>query len=290
MNVFVKSGTSLQTVLNGLPQSESHTIHLEAGVYREKLTIRHSSLTIFGAGTDQTILTFQDAANQIHEDGLPMNTFRTPSVKVLSDHVSFHNLSIRNDAGLGKDVGQAVALSVYGDDFTATNCHFIAHQDTLFLGPLPVDLTERYKNFLPAEELHVKPLTMRFLHCLVEGDVDFIFGSATALFDECKIVCLGQGYLAAPSTYESNPLGLVFHRCQITSPDASARPFLARPWREHGMVLFVDCRFHGTFDPARFDAWNKIHHRLIEEPYVESRLGVCLDKKTSAKLLERLNQ
>jgi pectinesterase len=269
--VRLQEGDSIAKALTHLPGGP-HTIVLSRGTYREKIRVDRDDLTIEGEG-DDTVLVYGDAANHIHADGKPFVTFRTPTLTVLGSRVTLRNLTVRNDAGLGKDVGQAVAMAVYGDEFMAENCRFEARQDTLFLGPLPVDLTERYRGFLPEEELHTKPLTHRFFRCRVEGDVDFIFGGATAWFEDCEIVCLTEGYVAAPSTYETVPLGLCFLNCRIVSADREARPYLARPWRTHGEALFWNCAFIGTFHPDRFHRWEKPSFRLFETPYVPTDLG-----------------
>ena len=59
------------------------------------------------------------------------------------------DLSVVNDALRPETKGQEVALTVYADDFHMRNCRLTSTQDTLFLGPLPKDLIERYDGFLP---------------------------------------------------------------------------------------------------------------------------------------------
>lgn len=286
--INVYPGQSIQAVLDRLPDGPAW-IHLAEGTYREKIRIQRNDVTLKGSGVS-TVIVFDDAANKIHADGTPFVTFRTPTVTVIADRVRFLNLTVGNDAGLGKDVGQAVALSVYGADFLAEGCRFFAHQDTLFLGPLPVDLTKRYEHFLPKEELHTTPRTHRFVDCLIEGDVDFIFGSATALFWRCTIELLGEGYLAAPSTYATTSLGLCFVECVICSKDPAARPYLARPWREEGSAVFQDCRFDGSFHPDRFHDWQKASYRFLETPYVKSDCSDPIDDVTKEALKSLLNQ
>lgn len=286
--VTLHQGESLQNAIDALP-SGACTIRLMKGVYREKVRVTKDDLTILGEGKD-TVLVYGDAANHIHQDGTPFVTFRTPTLTILGDGVTLKNLCVKNDAGSGKEVGQAVAMSVYGDRFLAEHCFFEARQDTLFLGPLPVDLTKRYAGFLPEEELHTRPLTHRFHACTIEGDVDFIFGSATALFQDCEIVCLGDGYLGAPSTYETSPLGLCFVNCLIRCVNQDARPYLARPWRNHGMALFLDCAYQGTFHPERFHPWEKPFHRLYETPPVESPLSSPVPDDLLGELKRLMNQ
>jgi hypothetical protein len=55
-----------------------------------------------------------------------------------ADDVEVENLCIRNDAGDGRTVGQAVAVYAAGDRGIWRNCRMIAHQDTLYCGPLRI--------------------------------------------------------------------------------------------------------------------------------------------------------
>ena len=53
-------------------------------------------------------------------------------------------------------------------------------------------------------------------HCYIEGTVDFIFGWSTALFKDCTIHSLGDGYVTAPSTDQGKKYGYVFIGCKLT--------------------------------------------------------------------------
>jgi pectin methylesterase-like acyl-CoA thioesterase len=65
--------------------------------------------------------------------------------------------------------------------------------------------------------------------CYVEGDVDLIYGDATAVFDGCEIRSLNRGsssdngYITAASTWSTNPRGFLFTASRFTS-DARATP------------------------------------------------------------------
>lgn len=284
--IRVSPKEDLQKLFDELPLSEPIHVLLEPGIYKQKLRLKQNHLRISGLSKESTILSWDDYALKIHADGKAYNTFRTPTVTLYGNHVELENLTIENTAGLGSAVGQAVALSVYGDDILLTNCHLRAHQDTLFCGPLPEDLTVRYQNFLPDEDLHTNPSHQHFHRCLIEGDVDFIFGSALAWFEECEIRITGKGYLSAPSTYENNPYGLVFTDCLIQNTSESEEVYLGRPWREYGSTIFLSCRFEGSFKPERYHDWEKTHYRFQEFPYIPSPLS----KEISGGELERMKE
>src|SRR5699024_7642833 len=72
--------------------------------------------------------------------------------------------------------------------------------------------------------------------CLMGGDVDFLYGRATALIEGGEIRSVGPGYLLAPSTARENPRGILVHGAQLTAaedvPAGSVR--LGRPWHPGG--------------------------------------------------------
>src|SRR5258707_1266502 len=55
------------------------------------------------------------------------------------------------------------------------------------------------------------------------GDVDFIFGRGTGVFDGCQIQSLSRGsssnngYVTAAATDTANPYGFLFYRCDLTN-------------------------------------------------------------------------
>jgi polygalacturonase len=121
----------------------------------------------------------------------------------------------------GSRQSQAVAALVDdADEAVFENVRFEGFQDTLFLRATTI------------------PAARVFLHRVyVEGDMDFVFGEATAYFLESEIRTLGDrrvSYTLAPSTHVASPFGLVFERCTFThdgSPNAAAGTFkLARQW------------------------------------------------------------
>ncbi len=150
-------------------------IFLKPGIYRQKIEINTPGLVIRGSGADKTKILWGDYAKKIGEDGKELVTFRTYTVAVCAPHVTFEDLTVENDALFPEEKGQEVALTVYEDDFKAERVSLISTQDTLFLGPLPFDLTQRYEGFLK-EKLNIfKPMKQVFKDCFISGTVDFIF-------------------------------------------------------------------------------------------------------------------
>ncbi len=246
-----------------LSAAEPHTrVLLSEGVYRQKLEISVPYLEIVGAGADKTAIVYDDYAKKLDEQGREYVTFRTYTVAVTAPHVSFRNLTVENDALVPEEKGQEVALTVYADDFSAENCRFVSTQDTIFCGPLPPDLIIRYDGFLK-DELRAEGFSRQvYKNCFIAGTVDFIFGCADALFENCEIKSLyevrGHGYAAAPAHALEQEIGFVFSKCRFTrdprTPDGSV--FLARPWRDYGKCSFIECEYDSHISAEGFDKWN----------------------------------
>lgn len=278
---FLTPQDDLQQALDSAPKDAF--VHLAAGIYRQKLVIRTPGLTIVGQGAENTILIFDDYAQKLDEQGREYVTFRTYTLAVCADGVRMEQLSIVNDARFPEKKGQEVALTVYGDDFQMEHCRLTSTQDTLFLGPLPPDLIDRYEGFLMDELRQGRLLRQTFRNCLIEGTVDFIFGCGNALFEHCEIRSLADardiGYIAAPAHSLSQTEGFLFQNCRLTCEDGvtPGSIYLARPWRDYGLTTFRNCTMGRHIAPAGFDKWNDTHRdqtaRFYESPAVPGRVG-----------------
>ena len=275
----VGPGENLQDVFDRAPPGEE--IRLAEGEYRVKSAIFTPGLTLAGAGADRTRIVWDDFAKKPDEQGREYNTFRTWTLAVCADGVTLQDLSVVNDALRPEAKGQEVALTVYGDRFTAERCRLASTQDTLFLGPLPADLIERYDGFLPDWLRRDKPCSQRFDRCLIEGTVDFIFGCGSAVFDHCEIRSLRDarnvGYVAAPAHALEQTEGFLFQNCRFTAQEGVEGIYLARPWRDYGLCLFQNCAYGDHIAPLVFDKWNDTHRdktsRFYETPPVPGRVS-----------------
>ncbi|MCD8373288.1 MAG: pectinesterase family protein, partial [Clostridia bacterium] len=238
------------------------TIYLAEGIYRQKVKITCSDVKIVGANRETTIISYDDYARKIHADGQEYNTFRTYTVCVTGENVIMENLTIENSNTEPKKVGQCVALSVNAYNFLAENVALKSTQDTLFLAPFPDDLVVRYRGFIPDDELYMEGESLHiFKNCKIYGTVDFIFGCAEAYFIGCDIISLeeerGIGYIAAPAHSLKQNEGFTFIGCNLISQGAKDySTFLARPWRDFGKCVFINCRADKHIYPEVFDKWN----------------------------------
>ncbi|MDC7232062.1 MAG: pectinesterase family protein [Spirochaetales bacterium] len=237
-------------------------IRLAPGQYRERLVISQPLISLVGDQSTETIITFDDAALDILPDGRKRGTFRTATVLVEGSGFRARNITFQNSAGSGESAGQCIALYVDTDKAGFENCRFLGAQDTLFLAPLPLQEMEKGgfrgpKEFTPRLMGH-----HHFQNCFIEGDVDFIFGGAAALFENCEIHSLDKdkeinGYITAPCTPESEEQGFVFYRCRFTGSCAPGTVYLGRPWRHYARVVIVECELGPHIHPAGFHDWDK---------------------------------
>lgn len=233
-----------------------------------QIHISESNLVI-----ENKIFSGSNYAREQMEDGSKRGTFRSYSLLVDGDNICFKNCVFENTAGRGCDVGQALALYLDGDGISLENCILRGHQDTLFLAPLP-DKEIIPGGFTgPKQFTERKRRTFHFKNCVIEGGVDFIFGGATAYFDNCEFVSVEEGYVFAPSTPSDVEVGFICRNCTFTSKNgvADSSCFIARPWRNHGYVSIENCYLGEHINPAGFDDWDKTEaHKTVRFYEIDS--------------------
>ncbi len=250
-------------------------IHIHAGCYEEKVYIKTDGITLKGEDTKTTLLTYSDYARKEHPDGREYGTFRTATLYVLANGVRVEHMTVKNEAGDGRKVGQALALYADGDELQFIECAFDAYQDTIFAGPLPMAPKTPGSFVGPKENAPYKTSHQWYHRCSIIGDVDFIFGSALALFTECEIVSRNRqevlnGYVTAPSTWEHEPYGFIFVSSRFVPEDDAMKEtvFIGRPWRAYGKVMLVDCYVDNHIRVEQADPWgdeaNKKTARFME--------------------------
>jgi pectinesterase len=225
---------SVQEAIMAVPIGATNrwwTIRIKPGIYRELVYIQRERgfLRLLGEDAQKTVITYDLHANLPGKDGKPIGTFRTPTVFVDADNVLAENLTFENAAG---PVGQALAIRLDGDRLVFRNCRFLGWQDTI--------LANRGRHY--------------FEDCYITGHVDFIFGAATSWFERCHIHCRTNGYIAAPSTPQTQPFGFVFSNGTITG-EPGAKTFLARPWRPFGSAIYLNTEMGAVVRPEGWDNW-----------------------------------
>jgi pectinesterase len=225
---------SVQDAVNAVPESNTKevAIFIKPGIYKEHIVVPHDRrfVSFIGEDADKTVLTYNLNAKTAGVDGKPIGTFRSASTVIAADYFTAENITFENSSGPG---AQALAINISGDRAVFRKCRFLGWQDTI--------LTQAGRHY--------------FENCYITGHVDFIFGGATAFFQNCHIHCLANGYITAASTPEKQPFGHVFSNCKITADAAAKRIYLGRPWRPFASVAFIKTQMPQQIAPAGWHNW-----------------------------------
>lgn len=239
--VVAKDGSgdffTVQEAVNAVPdfrKAGRTTILVRKGVYKEKVIIPASKINISLIGESGAVLTNDDYASRLNCFGEEMSTSGSSTCYIYAPDFYAENLTFENTAGR---VGQAVACFVSGDRAYFKNCRFLGNQDTLYT--------------------YGKSSRQFYEYCYIEGTVDFIFGWSTALFKDCVIHSLADGYVTAPATDKGKSYGYVFVGCRLTGSDGARKVYLSRPWRPYAQAVFIHCELGKHIAPEGWNNWNK---------------------------------
>ncbi|HEX7027865.1 MAG TPA: pectinesterase family protein [Gammaproteobacteria bacterium] len=210
------------------------TLFIKSGVYREKVKVHewNTSLSLVGENRGRTIIVYNDHFRKIGRGG--NSTFHTATVQVDGDDFSMENLTVKNSAGPSD---QAVALAVNADRAYFDNVNVIGNQDSLYL--TGAGKRKYFKN------------------CYIEGTTDFIFGRATAVFENCRIHSKADSYITAASTPEGIEYGFVFIGCRLTADEGINNVYLGRPWRPFARTVFIHTEMDAHIRPEGWHNWSK---------------------------------
>jgi len=225
--------TTLQQAFDDVPVGNKGTwiIKVSPGEYYGQ--------AILEEGKDNVVLLGQSAENTIiwHDDYSGSDT-KGPKQAVIihandftASGITFRNphQNIREFPGENSH-SQATALCITGDRIAFYNCRMIGNQDT-FWGR-------------GSGRIYCR-------NCYVEGNVDYIYGGSTMVFDRCEIFSnQHDSYITAAATVEGQLFGITFIKCKLTAkkagtPDHDGVPFrnfyLGRPWHHAPRVVFYKC-------------------------------------------------
>lgn len=241
--VVAKDGSgdfmTVQEAVNAVPVNRKNrtTIFIRKGIYKERVVIpeTQSNITFIGESQTETILTFDNFANRKNVMGENLGTSGSASIYIYAQGFEAENMTFENSAG---NVGQAVAVFVAADQIVFRHCRFLGNQDTLYTWG--------------------KQSRQYYEECFIEGTVDFIFGSATCVFDRCDIHAKRSGgYLTAASTPQDQAFGYVFVNCKLTSDEGIKDVVLGRPWRPYAKTVYLGCEMGSHIKPEGWYNWGK---------------------------------
>nr|XP_004247401.1 probable pectinesterase/pectinesterase inhibitor 7 [Solanum lycopersicum] len=225
---------------NTKAESGYFLIYITQGVYEEYVSIAKNKkyLMMIGDGINQTIIT----GNHSFVDG--WTTFNSSTFSVVGQGFVAVNITFQNTAGAIKH--QAVAVRNGADLSTFYSCSFEAYQDTLY----------------------VHSLRQFYRECDIYGTVDFIFGNAAALFQNCNMyprlpmVNQFNAITAQGRTDINQNTGISIQNCTIRPADdlalsnGTTKTYLGRPWKEYSRTIYMQSYLDGFIHPTGWHDWS----------------------------------
>ncbi|MFJ3624116.1 pectinesterase family protein [Streptomyces iakyrus] len=224
---------TVQAAVNAVPANNPArvVIAVKPGTYRElvKVPSNKPHVTIQGTGGSRkdTTIVYNNASGTPKPGGGTYGTGGSATVAVEADDFQARNLTISNDfdekANQSLDGHQAVALRTAADKVFLDGIIVSGDQDTLLLDTASKDRLGR---------VYVS-------NSYVIGNVDFIFGRATAVVDKSVITLkkrwngTSAGYVTAPST-AANRKGILIANSTVNGDVSAGSFYLGRPWHAGG--------------------------------------------------------
>src|SRR5688572_22455031 len=220
---------SVQAAIDKVPANNKKrfVIRIKPGTYTEQVRVPADRpfISLIGESAETTKITF-NLSNKAAG-----STSASYSVYIGGHDFHAENITFENSFGVGS---QAVAVLVEADRAVFRKCRFLGWQDTLY----------------------AKNGRQYYDSCYIEGHVDYIFGQAAAVFENCTIHSKGDGYIAAPMRFAADERsGFVFLNSTLTSENTSKGIYLARPWRDYGRTVFINTKMDAAIRPEGWHHW-----------------------------------
>lgn len=270
--VVSKDGNgTFKTIAEAIKKAPEHSnrrtiIYVKAGRYEEtnlKVGRKKTNLMFIGDGKDKTVIS--GSKNVLQN----MTTFHTASFAATGAGFIARDMTFENSAGPSKH--QAVALRVGADHSVVYRCNIIGYQDTLYV--------HSNRQF--------------FRECDVYGTVDFIFGNAAVVFQNCSL------YARKPMPSQKNTItaqnrkdpnqntGISIHACRILAasdlePSKGSFPtYLGRPWKLYSRVVYMLSYMGDHIQPRGWLEWNSTFalDTLYYGEYMNSGPGAAVGQR-----------
>jgi pectinesterase len=228
--------------VTGQTDIDRANIFIAPGKYGERVRVDKPYLTFIGQGDEPGDVTISFNATVG-----PISLNETVSIQPAATAFMARNLTFENSNPDSSTI-QALALRCDADQSIFENVRFVGYQDTLLVW----NSARQY-----------------FHKSFITGDVDFIFGNATAVFDQCTIESTGTGFITAADTLRTTANGLVFLDCElvkgVSRMDGSTAPnnsvYLGRPWlynppEQMPSVTYIRTKIGMHVFQAGWDRWD----------------------------------
>ncbi|XP_057965512.1 pectinesterase 2-like [Malania oleifera] len=234
-----------------------NVIHIKPGIYHGSyITVKNVMLV--GAGIGKTII-----FGHKNVAGGGTTTYKTCTVCITGDGFIAKDITFRNTAGEGGN--QAVALLAKSDQSVFYRCSFEGYQDTLY--------AHSYRQF--------------YRECNIYGTVDFIFGNAAAVFQNCGIYVARTSRQTCTITAQNRLFprentGFSIHDSTIGGT-AKCKGYLGRPWGKFSRVVILKSFIGPVIDKAGWYPWsgNFALDTLYYAEYSNSGAGASLQSRVT---------
>ncbi|XP_060171463.1 pectinesterase-like [Lycium barbarum] len=235
---------SINEALKTVPpnNAQPYVIFIKAGIYNEivQVTNTMANVVFIGEGPTKTKIT----GNKNYLDGLPI--LLTATVTISGEGFVAKDIGFENSAGPLKK--EAVALRVSAEMTTFQNCQIDGYQSTL--------MTHIGRQF--------------YRDCTITGTIDFIFGDAVAVFQNCKLIArkpeeMQTQAITIAAQQRSNPTGtgaIIIQNCTITAEPALVainpphnKAFLGRPAKLYSRTIVMQSQIDGFINPEGWIPW-----------------------------------
>ncbi|XP_031263910.1 pectinesterase-like [Pistacia vera] len=242
-----------------------YVIHVKEGTYKENVEVgkNKKNIMIVGDGMNLTIITGR--RNVVDN----YTTFNSATVAAVGDGFIAQDIWFQNTAGPQKH--QAVALRVGADQSVINRCRIDAYQDTLY--------AHSNRQF--------------YRDCYITGTVDFIFGNAAVVLQNCKLVprkpMSNQANMvtAQGRTDPHQTTGTSIQKCEIIASSdlepvkGSIHSYLGRPWHAYSRTVVMQSYIGDLIAPAGWSEWdgNKYLDTLYYGEYSNRGPGAGTSKR-----------
>lgn len=183
----------------------------------------------------------------------------------------YPNYNGYNDRGVG--VLRLESSDIYVRNLTIDNDIYHTNNGVVFAGPINTIASTGsrliFDNVLikgGQDTLYTISGIAYFNRCEIWGSVDFIYGDALAVFDQCNVVEIRDtgGPVTAPSTPYAQPQGIVFLNCTFPRAlIANGFPYdvgvatttFQRPWRQDGYTAVINCQIGSQITTKGWSEW-----------------------------------
>ncbi|XP_010915944.1 probable pectinesterase/pectinesterase inhibitor 34 [Elaeis guineensis] len=227
--VVAKDGTgthkSIADAVKAAPENSARRIiiYVKAGRYNENIKVTRKKTNLMFIGDGKGITTVAGSRSVADK----YTTFHTATFASTGNGFIMRDMTIENWAGPEKH--QAVALRVGADHAVVYRCNIVGYQDTLYV--------HSQRQF--------------FRECDIYGTVDFVFGNAAVVLQNCSLwarkpMAMQKNTITAQNRRDPNQnTGISIHACRVLAtpelePVKWTYPtYLGRPWKLYSRTVYM---------------------------------------------------